>query len=156
HAALAVEKARSQVAAAIGAEPESIIFTSGATESNNLAILGTCRASHCEAGHIVTSAIEHKAVLEPCRHLESIGWKVTYIRPNGQGIVDWHAVDAAITSDTVLVSIMAANNEVGTIQEIENIGQVCARQRVVFHCDAAQALGRMAINVEGWQVDLLS
>jgi len=156
HAAFAVEKARSQVASAIGADPESIIFTSGATESNNLAILGTCRASRSQAGHIVTSAIEHKAVLEPCRHLESIGWKVTYIRPDSKGMVDWQAVDAAITSDTVLVSIMAANNEVGTIQEIEKVGQVCARQGVVFHCDAAQALGRMAINAERWKVDLLS
>ena len=155
-AARAVEKARSDVAAAIGAESASIVFTSGATESNNLAILGTCRAIPSPAGHIVTSAIEHKAVLEPCRHLESIGWRVTYLRPDCHGMVDWQAVDAAITSDTVLVSIMAANNEVGTIQEVERIGQVCARRGVVFHCDAAQALGRMSVNVEDWQVDLLS
>jgi cysteine desulfurase len=155
-AARAVEKARLEVAAAIGAEAESIVFTSGATESNNLAILGTCRARHFPAGHIVTSAIEHKAVLEPCRHLESVGWKVTYLRPDCQGMVDWQAIDAAITPETVLVSIMAANNEVGTIQEVEKIGQVCARHGVVFHCDAAQALGRMNINVEQWQVDLLS
>ncbi len=155
-AARAVEKARSQVAAAIGAEPESIVFTSGATESNNLAILGTCRAHPAPVGHIVTSAIEHKAVLEPCRHLESMGWNVTYLRPDGQGLVNWQAVDAAITPQTLLVSIMAANNEVGTIQEVEKIGKVCAHHGVVFHCDAAQALGRMAINVDEWQVDLLS
>ena len=155
-AARAVEKARSQVSAAIGAEPESIVFTSGATESNNLAILGTCRACPTPAGHIVTSAIEHKAVLEPCRHLESLGWRVSYLRPDCQGMVDSQEVDAAITTETVLVSIMAANNEVGTIQDVGKIGQVCARQGVVFHCDAAQALGRMAINVDEWQVDLMS
>ncbi len=155
-AARAVEKARSQVAAAIGAEPESVIFTSGATESNNLAILGTCRAGHTPSGHIVTSAIEHKAVLEPCRHLEASGWKVTFLRPDNQGMVDWRAVDDAITPETVMVSIMAANNEVGTIQPVERIGEVCERRGVVFHCDAAQALGRMPVNVGQWNVDLLS
>jgi cysteine desulfurase len=155
-AARAVEKARSQVAAAIGAEPESVVFTSGATESNNLAILGTCRAGRTQPGHIVTSAIEHKAVIEPCRYLEASGWKVTFLRPDSQGTVDWRAVDDAITPETVIVSIMAANNEVGTIQPVERIGEVCDHRGVVFHCDAAQALGRMPINVSQWNVDLLS
>lgn len=154
-AARAVEKARSQIAAAISAEPESIIFTSGATESNNLSILGVCRKRR-QPGHIVTSAIEHKAVIEPCLHLEANGWKVTSLRPNSHGIVDWREVESAITPDTVLVSIMAANNEVGTIQPIERIGEVCDRHGVIFHCDAAQALGRMPVDVGKWNVDLLS
>lgn len=155
-AARAVEKARSQVAATIGATPESIVFTSGATESNNLAILGLCRACQHAPGHIVTSAIEHKAVIEPCRHLETIGWKVTYLKPDSQGTIDWREVDDAIKPDTLLVSVMAANNEVGTIQSIELIGEVCERRGVVFHCDAAQALGRMQIDIDRWNVDLLS
>lgn len=155
-AARAVEKARSQVAAAIGAEPDSIVFTSGATESNNLAILGVCRTCQLPPGHIVTSAIEHKAVIEPCRHLEANGWKVTFLRPDSQGMIDWRAVDDAITPETVLVSIMAANNEVGTIQRIERIGEVCNRRGVMLHCDAAQALGRMPVDVGRWNVDLLS
>jgi len=155
-AARAVERARSQVAAAVGAEPNSIVFTSGATESNNLAILGVCRGSHTSPGHIITSAIEHKAVIGPCRHLEATGWKVTYLGPDSQGTVDWRAVDNAIMPETVLVSIMAANNEVGTIQPIERIGEVCERRGVIFHCDAAQALGRMPIDVDRWKVDLLS
>jgi cysteine desulfurase len=155
-AATAVEKARSQVALAIGADPESIVFTSGATESNNLAILGTCRAHPGAPGHIVTSAIEHKAVLEPCRYLESLGWEVTVLSPDAQGCVDWRAVEAALTPATVLVSIQSANNEVGTIQEVEKIGELCERHGVIFHCDAAQSLGRMPIDVGRWKVDLLS
>lgn len=154
-AARAVEKARSQVAAAISAEPESIVFTSGATESNNLSILGVCRERR-QPGHIVTSAIEHKSVIEPCRHLETVGWKVTYLSPDRQGMVDWRAVGDAITSDTVLVSIMAANNEIGTIQPVEQIGELCERRGVLFHCDAAQALGRLEIDVVQWNVDILS
>lgn len=155
-AARAVEKARSQLAAAIGAEPESVVFTSGATESNNLAILGACRARQSLPGHIVTSAIEHKAVIEPCRHLETAGWKVTFLRPDSTGMVDWRSVEDAITQDTALVSIMAANNEVGTIQPVERIGEVCERRGVLFHCDAAQALGRIPVDVGLWNVDLLS
>jgi cysteine desulfurase len=155
-AARAVEFARSQVAAAIGAEPDSIVFTSGATESNNLAVLGVCRASDSLTGHIVTSAIEHKAVIEPCRYLERAGWKVTFLQPDNLGTIDWHAVEDAITPETVLVSIMAANNEIGTIQSVGRIGEVCDRNGVIFHCDAAQSLGRMPIDVTQWNVDLLS
>lgn len=155
-AARAVERARSQVAAVIGAQPNSIIFTSGATESNNLAILGVCRALRTSPGHIVTSLIEHKAVTEPCRHLEKTGWKVTYLRPDSQGTVNWQAIEDSITTDTVLVSIMAANNEIGTIQPVEQIGEICEKRGVFFHCDAAQALGRMPIDVDKWNVDLLS
>jgi cysteine desulfurase len=154
-AARAVEKARSQVATAICAETESIIFTSGATESNNLSILGFCQKRR-QPGHIVTSAIEHKAVIEPCRRLEALGWKVTYLSPDKHGMLDWHAVSDAITPDTTLVSIMAANNEVGTIQPIEQIGEVCEQRGVIFHCDAAQALGRIPIDVSKWNIDLLS
>jgi cysteine desulfurase len=155
-AARAVEKARTQIASAIGGESSSIIFTSGATESNNLAILGICRASRSSPGHIVTSAIEHKAVLGPCRHLEELGWRITFLCPDSKGTVDWRAVDNAITRDTALVSIMAANNEVGTIQPIRQIGEVCDRHGVIFHCDAAQALARMAVDVNLWNVDILS
>ncbi len=155
-AARAVELARTQVASAIGAGAQTITFTSGATESNNLAILGVCRKQRTLPGHIVTSAIEHKAVIEPCRHLEASGWKVTFLQPDRDGVVDWRAVEEAITTDTVLVSVMAANNEVGTIQPIERIGQVCERRGIIFHCDAAQALGRMPIDVDRWNVDLLS
>lgn len=155
-AARAVERARFQVAAAIGAEPESVVFTSGATESNNLAILGACRARQSLPGHIVTSAIEHKAVIEPCRHLETAGWKVTFLRPDSTGVIDWRSVEDAITPETVLVSIMAANNEVGTIQPVERIGEVCERRGVLFHCDAAQALGRIPVDVGQWNADLLS
>jgi len=155
-AARAVENARSQVSAAIGSEPDSIVFTSGATESNNLAILGACRAHRSSPGHIVTSSIEHKAILEPCRLLESLGWRVSYLRPDYHGVVDWQAVDGAITSETVLVSIMAANNEVGTIQPIKRIGEICERRGILFHCDAAQALGRLQVDVDQWNVDMLS
>ncbi len=155
-AARAVEKARAQIATAIGAEPDSIIFTSGATESNNLAILGICRKTAFSPGHIVTSAIEHKAVIEPCRFLERNGWKVTYLQPDSQGVIDCHTVEKAITPETVLVSIMAANNEIGTIQSVGLIGDVCDRHGVLFHCDAAQSLGRMPIDVRQWNVDLLS
>ena len=155
-AARAVEKARSQVAATIGAEPESIVFTSGATESNNLAILGTCRAHRGAAGHIVTSLIEHKAVLNPCRQLESQGWELTVLRPDSQGSIDWRSIESSLKASTVLVSIQSANNEVGTIQEIESIGELCERHGIIFHCDAAQSLGRMQVDVRRWNVDLLS
>lgn len=155
-AARAIENARSQIAAAIGAEAGSVFFTGGATESNNLALLGTCRARHSPHGHIVTSAIEHKAVIEPCRHLETAGWKVTFLHPDSRGLIDWRAVEDAITPNTVLVSIMAANNEVGTIQPVAQIGEVCERRGVTFHCDAAQALGRMPVDVNHWKADLLS
>lgn len=155
-AANAIEKGRGRVAAAINAEPGSIVFTSGATESNNLAILGVCEATCGTPGHIVTSAIEHKAVIQPCRHLEMRGWKVTYLRPDGKGRVDWRAVDDAVTSDTRLVSIMAANNEIGTIQPIEQIGEICGRHGILFHCDAAQAFGKIPVDVQLWNVDFLS
>lgn len=155
-AAKAVERARSQVASSIGAEAGSIIFTSGATESDNLAILGTCRALRTAPGHIVISAIEHKAVIEPCRTLERSGWSVTTIAPDARGLIDCESVKDSIRTDTVLVSIMAANNEVGTIQAIEQIGSICEAAGIIFHCDAAQALGRMPIDVDSWKVDLLS
>lgn len=153
-ASRAVENARALVAAAVAAEPREVVFTSGATESNNLAILGVCQ--RFASGHIVTSAVEHRAVLEPCRYLESRGWAVTYLQPDRYGSITAQAVDAAITTKTVMVSIMAANNEVGTLQPVEEIGQVCRKRGIVFHCDAAQSLGRMTINAKAWNVDLLS
>lgn len=144
------------MASAIGAEADSIIFTSGASESDNLAILGTCHALRTSPGHIVTSAIEHKAVIEPCRYLERSGWRVTIIAPDAQGLIDCESVKAALRSDTVLVSIMAANNEIGTIQAIEQIGSLCEAAGITFHCDAVQCFGRMPIDVDSWKVDLLS
>jgi cysteine desulfurase len=151
----AVESAREQLAALIGAAPEEIVFTSGATESNNLAIRGVARAASA-GGHIVTTAIEHAAVLEPCRTLEREGFQVTRVTPDAEGLVAARDVVAAIRPDTILVSMMAANNEVGTIEPVGEVGAACRERGVLFHCDAVQALGRMPVNVAGWQVDLMS
>lgn len=147
----AVEGARGRVAALIGARAEDIVFTSGATESNNLALRG-----HGTVGHLVTTTIEHSAVLEPCRRLEQEGWSVTRVDPRPDGIVDVDAIAAALRPDTLLVSVMAANNEVGTIQPVAEIGRLCRERGVVFHCDGVQALGRIRVDVDEWGVDLLS
>jgi cysteine desulfurase len=152
----ALEKARAQVAAAIGAFPEEIVFTSGATESDNLAILGAAEALRERGDHIVTSAIEHHAVLDPCRSLERRGFSITRVRPDSSGIIAAQAVAEAITPRTVLVSIMAANNEIGTLQPI---GEIAARARAtgaLFHTDAAQAVGKMPLDVRKMGIDLLS
>lgn len=154
-AARAVERARQQVATAIGALPNQMLFTSGATESNNLAILGSLRGAK-ERGHIIASAIEHKSVLEPCGLLEREGWRVTYVPTDQYGTIDPSQVADAICSDTAFVSVMAANNEVGTLQRVAEIGYLCQESGIVFHCDAVQAVGRLPIDVDSWQVDLLS
>jgi cysteine desulfurase len=152
----AVEVARGQVAALIGARPEDVVFTSGATESDNLAVRGVVRGISGAGRHIVTTAIEHAAVLEPCRTLERDGFEVTRIDVGGEGIVDPQRFISALRADTVLVSLMAANNEVGTIQPVAEVGAACRERGIVFHSDAVQAVGRIPVDVEAWNVDLLS
>ncbi len=155
-AAARVEAARAQVAALLSAEPDEIIFTSGATESNNMAVLGVCRANADRGRHIVTSRTEHKAVLDPCKRLEKEGFSVTYLAPDRSGRIEPGAVRAALRPDTVLVSIMFANNEIGVIQDIQAIGAICRERGVTFHTDAAQAVGKIAVDVRELPVDVLS
>jgi cysteine desulfurase len=152
----AVEEARGRVARLVGASPESIVFTSGATESDNLAVRGACRANAARGRHVVTTVIEHAAVLEPCRTLEREGWEVTRVPVDASGVVSAEAVTSALRPDTVLVSVMAANNEIGTLQPVAEIGAACRKQGVLFHSDAVQAIGRVPVDVERWEVDLLS
>jgi cysteine desulfurase len=155
-AAARIQTARAQVAALLSAQPDEIIFTSGATESNNLAVLGIARANGDRGRHIVTSRIEHKAVLDPCKRLEKEGFSVTYLTPDRSGRIDAEAVRVALRPDTVLVSIMFANNEIGVIQDIARIGEICRERGVTFHTDAAQAIGKIAVDVGEIPVDLLS
>ena len=155
-AAEAVELAREQVARAIGAEPREIVFTSGATESNNLAIKGVARASSRRGNHLVTAASEHKAVLDPIRRLGRQGWEITIVPCDEYGSVTPQAIAEAITGQTVLVTVMAANNEVGTINSIGEIGRICHERGVIFHTDAAQAIGKTPLDVQSDSVDLLS
>ncbi|MSS70328.1 MAG: IscS subfamily cysteine desulfurase [Candidatus Latescibacteria bacterium] len=152
----AVDLAREQVAALIGASPKEIIFTSGATESNNLAIKGAAEFGREHGDHIVTQATEHRAVLDPCRTLERRGYRVTCLPVDRYGRVSAEQVREALTDKTVLVSIMAANNEVGTLQPVREIGRVCKEKGVLFHTDATQGVGRVEIHVEEMGIDLLS
>jgi cysteine desulfurase len=151
-----LDEARETVAAIIGAKPREIVFTSGGTEADNLAISGYAWAASSRGRHIVTSAIEHKAVLQACALLERHGFEITYLPVDSDGLVDPDVVAAAITEHTTLVSVMAANNEVGTIQPIAEIGNVCRSRRVGFHVDAIQAAPFMPIDLDGWQADLVS
>ncbi len=155
-AAARVETARAQVAALIGAELDEITFTSGATESNNLAILGVARANAHRGRHVITTRIEHKAVLDPCKRLERDGFAVTYLTPDRQGRIDPEAVRAALRPDTVLVSVMYVNNEIGVINDVGAIGALCRDRGVAFHTDAAQAAGKIPIDVRTLPVDFLS
>jgi len=158
HAAAAlVERARAQVAASVGAAPREVIWTSGATEANNLAIFGIARYYREYGRHIVTARTEHKAVLDPCRELERHGWRVTYLAPDGGGVVHADQVAAALRPETVLVSIMHVNNEIGVIQDIAAIGAVCARHGGArLHVDAAQSAGKIAIDFAALGADLMS
>lgn len=152
----AVENARRQVADLIGAEPRDIVWTSGATESDNLAIKGVAHF-HAERGkHIVTSQIEHKAVLDTCKILEDEGFEVTYLTPDKEGIIQPAAVKAALREDTILVSLMQVNNEIGVINDIAAIGEITREKGIIFHVDAAQSVGKMPINLAELNVDLLS
>lgn len=155
-AAQAVDEARTQVAELIGAEPREIVFTSGATESNNLAIKGAAAMYRRQGNHIVTTQIEHRAVLDPCRRLERDGFRVTYVPVNRFGQVSVQDVADAITPETILVSVMLANNEVGTLQPVAEIGKICRERKVLLHTDATQAVGKIPVNVDALNVDLLS
>jgi cysteine desulfurase len=152
----AVEKSREQVAALVGADPREIIFTSGATESNNLAIKGVMRFHKDQKNHLITCVTEHKCVLDSARHLEMEGVEVTYLPVQQNGLIDLKTLEAAITPKTALVSIMAVNNEIGVIQPIAEIGALCRSKRVYFHTDAAQAVGKIPMDVEAMKIDLMS
>ncbi len=152
----AVDKAREQVAQLINAKHDEIIITSGATEADNLAILGVAEQYESKGKHIITCVTEHHAVLDPCHYLESKGWQVTYLPVDHYGMVDPNAVQKAVTSQTVLISIMAANNEIGTIAPVAEIGKIAREHGVLFHTDATQAVGHIPIDVEAMNIDLLS
>lgn len=152
----ALEKARGQVAGLINAQPEEIIFTSGGTEADNLAIAGAAHAYAGKGKHIITSSIEHHAVLDACQSLEKEGFKITILPVDEDGIVHVDEVQKALTGETILISIMHANNEVGTIQSLEEIGKLAKEHQIVFHTDAVQSLGKILVDVEKFQVDLLS
>jgi cysteine desulfurase len=152
-----VETARAQVAAGVGAAPQEVVWTSGATEANNLAIFGVAQYYREQGRHIVTARTEHKAVLDPCRELERRGWRVTYLAPDSGGVIHPDQVAAALQADTVLVSIMQVNNEIGVIQDISAIGAVCAKHGGAWlHVDAAQSVGKIAVDFAELGVDLMS
>lgn len=152
----AVETARRQVADLINADPREIVWTSGATESDNLAIKGVAHFYGKKGKHIITSKIEHKAVLDSCRQLEREGYEVTYLDPQGNGLISPESVAAALREDTILVSVMHANNEIGTINDIAAIGEITRNAGVLFHVDAAQSAGKIPLDMENMKVDLLS
>jgi cysteine desulfurase len=154
--AFAVARARAQVATLIGAPAGDIVWTSGATESNNLALKGAAHANRSRGRHLVTVTTEHKAVLDTMRRLESEGFEVTYLQPQANGLLDMAAFEAALRPDTILASVMMVNNEIGVIQPIADLGRICRARGVLLHVDAAQAAGKVAIDVEALQVDLLS
>lgn len=152
----AVEAARQQVADLVGADAKEIIFTSGATESDNLAIKGVAHFNKKRGQHIVTCKTEHKAVLDSCRQLEREGYEVTYLDPLDNGLIDIEVLKASLRDDTTLVSIMHVNNEIGVIQDIEAIGNLCRERKIIFHVDGAQSAGKVAINLSKLPVDLMS
>ena len=152
----AVEAARSQIAELIGARDQEIVFTSGATESINLAIKGVAECYSSKGNHIITVSTEHKAVLDTCHRLEASGFRVTYLAVDRNGCVDPEEMERAITDKTILVSVMAANNEIGTLAPVEEISKICASHGVLFHTDATQAAGKITIDLQRWQVDLMS
>ena len=152
----AVSRAREQVAQLVNADPKEIIWTSGATESDNLAIKGVAQVYRKKGKHIVTCKTEHKAVLDPCRYLEKQGYEVTYLDPEDNGLIDLGKLEAALRDDTILVSIMHVNNEIGVIQDIEAIGEITRERGILFHCDAAQSAGKVPIDLQKMKVDLMS
>ena len=152
----AVEKARGQVADLLNADPREIVWASGATEANNLAIKGCAHFNQKKGKHIITSKIEHKAVLDACRQLEREGFEVTYLDPDAEGIIQPEVVEDAIRDDTTVVSLMHVNNEIGTINDIAAIGEICREHKVFFHVDAAQSAGKIPIDMEVMKVDLMS
>jgi cysteine desulfurase len=152
----AVDKARAQVASLIGADPREIVFTSGATESNNLAIKGIAEMYAEKGNHIITVVTEHKAVLDTCKHLESTGKSVTYLEVDDNGLICLDELKAAITDKTILISVMAANNEIGVLQPIAEIGAICKERGIIFHTDATQIVGKIPFDVEALGIDLAS
>ncbi|QLK13616.1 IscS subfamily cysteine desulfurase [Candidatus Profftella armatura] len=152
----AIEKARNEVAQLIYADPREIIWTSGATESNNLAIKGAAHFYKKRGKHIITVQTEHKSVLDSIRKLENDGFRVTYLKPKNNGLITLSQLEEKICSDTILVSVMLVNNEIGVIQPILEIGELCRSKGVIFHCDAAQAVGKIDINIQNYKVDLMS
>lgn len=152
----AVDLARNQVAELIGADPREIVFTSGATESNNLAIKGVAHFYASKGKHIITSKTEHKAVLDTCRQLEREGFEVTYLEPMPNGLFTLEMIENAMRDDTILVSLMHVNNEIGVIQDIKGLGELCRSRKILLHVDAAQSVGKVEIDVEAMKIDLLS
>ena len=152
----AVDEARSQVASLVGADPREIVWTSGGTESNNLAIKGIANFYHKRGKHIITLKTEHKAVLDTCRQLEREGFEVTYLEPMSNGLLDISTFKDAIREDTILASIMHVNNEIGVIQDIQSIGDICREHKIFFHVDAAQSVGKVPIDLASLPVDLMS
>lgn len=152
----ATEIARQQVADLIGANPKEIIFTSGATESNNIAIKGVAHFNKGKKNHVITVSTEHKCVLDSCRHLEKEGFEVTYLPVRQNGLIDLEQLKDAMRDDTVIVSVMAINNEIGVIQPLKEIGAMCRERGIFFHTDAAQAFGKMPLDVEEMHIDLMS
>lgn len=152
----AVKQAREIIANSINCSSEEIIFTSGATESNNLALKGVAEAYFNKGRHIITVITEHNAVLDPCRYLESLGFEITYLQVKPDGIIDLDQLKIAIRPDTILVSIMAANNEIGVLQPLAEIGELCHGQGVLFHTDGAQAIGKISLDVQQLNIDLMS
>ncbi|MCK4708132.1 MAG: aminotransferase class V-fold PLP-dependent enzyme, partial [Gammaproteobacteria bacterium] len=151
-----VNEARANVAALLNANPKEIVFTSGATESDNLAIKGVAHFYQKKGKHIITSKTEHKAVLDSCRQLEREGYEVTYLTPEPNGIIPLKTIEDAMRDGTILVSIMHVNNETGIIQDIAAIGELCREKGIIFHVDAAQSAGKVEIDVETMKVDLMS
>lgn len=152
----AVDLARNQVAELIGADPREIVFTSGATESNNLAIKGVAHFYASKGKHLITSKTEHKAVLDTCRQLEREGFEVTYLEPMPNGLFTLEMIENAMRDDTILVSLMHVNNEIGVIQDIKGLGELCRSRKILLHVDAAQSVGKIEIDVEAMKIDLLS
>jgi cysteine desulfurase len=152
----AVKQARSKIAEAIGAAPEEIVFTSGATEANNLALKGVAEAYFNKGRHIITVASEHKAVLDPCKYLQTLGFEITILPVDRDGLINLDELEKSIRPDTILVSVMAANNEIGVLQPIAEIGNICRKHEVLFHSDAAQGIGKIHLNVESANLDIMS
>ena len=152
----AVKQTREILATAINATPEEIVFTSGATEANNLAIKGIAEAYFQKGQHIVTIVTEHKSVLDPCEYLKSLGFEITVLPVQKDGLIDLNQLEKALRHDTILVSIMAANNEIGVLQPIAEIGEMCRQRQIILHTDAAQAIGKLPLDVEEMNIDLMS
>ncbi|CAM3776468.1 IscS subfamily cysteine desulfurase [Xenorhabdus thuongxuanensis] len=152
----AVDIARNQIADLVGADPREIVFTSGATESDNLAIKGAAKFYQKKGKHIITSKTEHKAVLDTCRQLEREGFEITYLAPMSNGLIDLKELEATLREDTILVSIMHVNNEIGIVQDIMTIGELCRSRGIIFHVDATQSVGKLPIDLSQLKVDLMS